>query len=145
MGLISKLIGAAITIAGASTAIEKISEKIDEKRANKKAEKMAAESTEAKLIKIGGFIDELYNENYIEVQKTLIAYGFKDIHLVAKKDLKRKKSLMQQALVASGINNIEFKEKKNPKDGRVETIAFNGETDFDEHSTFPTNAVVVIS
>ena len=120
MGLITKLIGTAATVVGATAAAKHIAEKISDK----KADKMAKESKDIKIVKVNSIVEGLHNANYMEAQKTLIANGFKNLELVAKKDLKK---------------------QGTAKEGKVISISFNGQTEFNWLSKFPTNVKVVIT
>ena len=77
-----------------------------------------------KYIKVCNIVDEYVGKNYKESQKALLAYGFTNINFIVKKDLKRKRKVV---------------------DGYVETISFDGETEFDYNTKYPTNANVVIT
>ena len=118
MSLLGKIIKTAAVAVAGTTVAKKIKEKFDEKNENK----MSNENN-VKYIKVCDIVDEYVGANYKEAQKALIAYGFKNISFIAKKDLKRKKKAV---------------------DGRVETISFNGETEFGYRSKYSTNANVVI-
>ncbi|MBQ8426390.1 MAG: hypothetical protein IJX16_01365 [Clostridia bacterium] len=120
MGLLGKIIKTAVVVAAGTTVAKKIKEKINESKENK----LSIETKDCKYIKVCDIAEEYVGENYRVAQKALIAYGFKNVNLIAKKDLKRKRKVV---------------------DGYVETISFNGETEFNNRSKFSTNAHVVIT
>ena len=120
MGLFGKIIKTAVVVVAGTTVAKKIKEKIDESKENK----LSIETKDCKHIKFCNIVDEYVGKNYKESQKALLAYGFTNINFIVKKDLKRKRKVV---------------------DGYVETISFNGETEFDYNTKYPTNANVVIT
>ena len=120
MGFFGKIMTLAV-FDSAKKITEKISKRKDRKEKNE-------------YIKVGDYIYDLIGGNYKDVKDSLESYGFTNVSYVVKRDLK--KNLKQ---------GIFFKEKNKFKDGEVEEISINGETDFGDNDKYlPTAKVAIV-
>jgi len=104
------------------------------KKLTEKITKRKERKEKNEYIKVGDYIYDLVGGNYKDVKESLEGYGFTNVSFVVKRDLKR--NLKQ---------GIFFKEKNKYKDGEVEEISINGETDFDENDKYlPTAKVAIV-
>lgn len=121
MGLFGKMFAVGVVASSAKKIKEKITRNKNRKEGNE-------------YIKVSNFIYDLVGGNYKEAKETLESYGFSNVSLVVKRDLKRKLK-----------KGIFFRETNDFENGEVEEISINGEVDFDKNDQFlPTARVVVV-